>query len=389
MFLMTACPSDDLVFRVQVATEFDPLKCNPGLPERSWDLTPPTRVWSLLEPEEGERRVLEGGSLLCTGIAGTGKTTYMRGLVERLRKDGKVVDIISKTHTASRRAGGVTADHWVRRHVMHGAPKCDVLWIDEISQLDVGLWLQINKLASTMQFLLSGDFNQFSPLGNTFRGSTVSESAFEDSGLLHTLSGGNKVVLTTCRRSEAVLFDFYSSLIAGGSRFELRVADAVRHARVYFPDTAPARWNLVISHQRRIRINRSYNDREASPEAVTLEVKGKAAHGNAAQTMKLWPGIQLLGCVSSEKKGMRNGCLYTVESVGADAVKLEGLGSFTFEQTTLWLRLSYAQTYASCQGTEFTESLCLWDVAHKSCSMRHLFVGMSRASQGAAVSLQN
>ena len=84
-----------------------------------------------------------------TGIARTGKTTYVRGIVERLRKDVKVVDIISKTHTASRRAGGVTADHWVRRHVMHGAPKCDVLWIDEISQLDVGLWVQINKLTST------------------------------------------------------------------------------------------------------------------------------------------------------------------------------------------------------------------------------------------------
>jgi hypothetical protein len=75
--------------------------------------------------------------------------------------------------------------------------------------------------------------------------------------------------------------------------------------------------------------------------------------------------------------------------VGADAVKLEGLvSSFTFEQTTLWLRLSYAQTYASCQGTEFTESLCLWDVSHKYFTMRHLFVGLSRAAQGAFVSLQ-
>ncbi len=85
---------------------------------------------------------------------------------------------------------------------------------------------------------------------------------------------------------------------------------------------------------------------------------------------------------------MRNGCLYTVESVG-DVVRLEGVEStFTFEQTTLWLRLSYAQTYASCQGTEFTGSLCLWDVNHKYFSMRHLFVGLSRAAQGAFVSMR-
>ncbi len=76
---MTACPSDDLVFRVQAAAESDPLKSNPGLPERFWDLTPPPRVWSLLESEEGERRGTEGGSLLVTGIAGTGKTHYLQG----------------------------------------------------------------------------------------------------------------------------------------------------------------------------------------------------------------------------------------------------------------------------------------------------------------------
>jgi hypothetical protein len=278
----------------------------------------------------------------------------------------------------------------VRRHVLHGAPRCDVLWIDEISQLDVGLWVEINKLASTgMQFLLSGDFNQFAPIGNNFRGAAVPETAFEDSGLLHTLCGGNKVVLTVCRRSEAGLFDFYSSLIVGGSRFGLQVSDAVRDARLLFPGSAPARWNLVISHQRRIRINREYNEREAPPEAVLLIVKGKAAEGNAAQSMKIWPGLQLLGCVSSEKKGVRNGCLYTVESVEADAVKLTELPtSFSFEQATLWLRLSYAQTYASCQGTEFTESLCLWDVGHRYFSMRHLFVGLSRAAQGAFISLK-
>jgi hypothetical protein len=107
VFLMTACPSDEKVYRVLVAKAEDPLKCNPGLPERSWDLTPPNRSWIFLEPEEGERRVLDGGSLLVTGIAGTGKTTFRMGIVERLRKDGKVVDVVSKTHTASRRAGGV------------------------------------------------------------------------------------------------------------------------------------------------------------------------------------------------------------------------------------------------------------------------------------------
>jgi hypothetical protein len=105
--------------------------------------------------------------------------------------------------------------------------------------------------------------------------------------------------------------------------------------------------------------------------------------------MLLWPGIQLFGCTTAAS--VRNGCLYTVESVDAQArtLTLEAVGTMSFEQATAHLRLSYAQTYASCQGTEFTDSLCLWDCAHKHFSRRHLFVGLSRARQNAAVGLRD
>ena len=54
-------------------------------------------------------------------------------------------------------------------------------------------------------------------------------------------------------------------------------------------------------------------------------------------------------------------------------------GTFTFDQAKQWLRLSFAQTYASCQGTEFDGQLRLHDTSHKHFTRRHLFVGLSRA----------
>ena len=150
---------------------------------------------------------------------------------------------------------------------------------------------------------------------------------------------------------------------------------------------------MTISHRKRIEINRREN-RALAPETgcVFLEVKGPRACGNAAQSMLVWPGIELFGCVHAERKGVRNGCLYTVESidVASESLKLQGLeADFSFEQAKLWLRLSFAQTYASCQGTEFSGSLRLHDCASRFFTRRHLFVGLSRARQDAAVSLRD
>ena len=142
--LVSPIPSDEVVFRVMAATEADLMKSTPQLPSRTWDLKELSRNWRTLSADEAEGRALDGESLVVHGVAGTGKTTFLQGVVERLRASGKMVDVVSKTHVASNRAGGVTADHWVRRYVINGSPSCDCIWIDEISQLDVGLWLQLS-----------------------------------------------------------------------------------------------------------------------------------------------------------------------------------------------------------------------------------------------------
>ena len=386
-------PSSELVFRCGPAGESDRLKMQPAMPHRSTESPGNSGLaWEDLDLQSAEERVMRGQGLLLVGIAGTGKTHAMAAIVERLRAAGRTVDVISKTHMASRRAGGTTADHWVRRHLLHGTTTCDALWIDECGQVDVGIWAQLAKLSfAGVQVLLSGDFQQFPPLSNYWKGCQVPEEAFEQSSLLHTFASGNRCVLTECRRGDRRLFDFYSSLVPGGSRYHLPVADAVKEAKREFRHDGSARWNLVISHRKRVELNRVNNRAAAPDDAVFLEVKGRAVRGNAAQSMLAWPGIELLGCVSAERKGIRNGCLYTVEriDVPSETLRLAGVGDVTFDQAKAWLRLSYAQTYASCQGTEFAGSLRLHDCSHKWFSRRHLFVGLSRAKQDAAVSLRD
>ena len=79
--------------------------------------------------------------------------------------------------------------------------------------------------------------------------------------------------------------------------------------------------------------------------------------------------------------------LYTVESCGEERVQLASGPSLTHEQAKAWLRLSFAQTYASCQGTEFAGTLRLHDTDSAHFTRRHLFVGLSRAKDMGLVSV--
>jgi len=274
----------------------------------------------------------------------------------------------------------------VNRHVLNGTPSCDVLYLDEISQIDIGLLAILARLTYTnLRFLLAGDFNQYGAIGSCWRGTVIKNDAFERSALLHRLCGGQTVNLTECRRADVVLFDFYSSLIAGGARFELPLGAAVLQARALFHHEGPVRWNLVISHAKRTQLNRRLNlFYSAGQEVTRLRVTGAALRGNAQQSMLLWPGLQLLGCGGAA----RNQVLYTIQKIGEEELWLEGLEKpLSFAQVKSSLRLSFAQTYASVQGTEYSEPLRLHDCAHKFFTRKHLFVGLSRSRSGALVSL--
>ena len=385
---LTPADGREAVFRVQAALEKDRLHIDPAPPSRAWELRLPDAAWRDLSAAQAEEAVMNGESLLALGIAGVGKTTFIRGLVERLRALGKRVDVISKTHVASSRAGGCTADHYVRRHILHGACCADYIWVDEISQLDAGLWVQLNKLTFTsIRWLLSGDFEQFPALFSSFRGCPVADDAFERSNLLRIMAGGNRLTLRECRRSEAELFSWYASLITGGARFLAPLADVVAEAKRAFTFSGPAQHNLVISHRKRVSINNQLNKLFRPDGALFLRAAPLKGQLNAAQPMWIWPGIELLGCCAAEKRGIRNGVLYTVESWDEERINLAGGLSLSHEQAKAWLRLSFSQTYASCQGTEFAGSLRLHDTDSAHFSRRHLFVGLSRARDMALVSV--
>ena len=94
----------------------------------------------------------------------------------------------------------------------------------------------------------------------------------------------------------------------------------------------------------------------------------------------------MFACTRSVTKGLRNGTLCTVESVGETTV-LECGATLTKEEVSKYLRPSYAQTYHSSQGLTLEGRVQLCDTTHKHFTSRMLLMGLSRARATGLVQL--
>jgi hypothetical protein len=341
------------------------------------------RLWTTV-PEDLVQHCLEGNSLLLVGSPGTGKTYTARRIIEALRLEGKkVVDIISKTHAsvANIGCGAKTADHWVRKHLRHGQVRVDWLVIEELTQIDVGLWadLAVLSLTGRLNFLLLGDFKQFQAVTNTWCGCEIAASLKNSDMLFEMASGGCYHALTENRRSDAKIFDFVTGLKVDEAD-ETDLETALSEARRLFPITQLIPdTTLTISHARRVAVNRKVNFATKPPkDAVFIRGPTQKTCENSAQDMFLWKGLRLIGCGGKVPRGV----FVTVAEISDFEVTLSNETKVKHEQLHLCLRLSHCITYASSQGLTLQGRVRL-ETGGAHFGIKHLYVGASRATSSA------
>ena len=367
-------PSDELAFKPGSGARLEGDYKIPVWSEvRRWSRPEVTAT----EPRSGGFWAVDPTGLLIQGIAGTGKTHEMKKIVARLREEGRRVCVIAKTHAQVQNAeGDCTADRLLWRYLNQGRCPFDVIVVEELSQLGVNLWAELAKAKLLgVSFICLGDFNQFGAICDVWKGVRVAEDALENSDLLRELCP-HRITLVENKRSDPPLFEWYASLIPGGSRYELSMCQVLAEARAAFPpEDGHARWNLVISHARRLRINRALNLAEEHPDRVLVASGGKGD----GEDWWCFPGLVLIGALKTGR--VTKGLMYTVSAVSETHVVLEdGEISLTHHAASHALRLTYAITYASCQGLTLPGRLRLWDTRSPHFSRKHLFVGLSRAT---------
>ena len=84
---------------------------------------------------------------------------------------------------------------------------------------------------------------------------------------------------------------------------------------------------------------------------VRYEARG-AVPTNAPQTMRVWPGLRLIGAPGGK---VQKGTFLSVEAVEGDVVRLESGQAFAGPELLKHTRLCRAITYASVQGLTLRE----------------------------------
>ena len=330
---------------------------------------------------------LGGESLLLTGYPGTGKTHLARKIVEALRELGTPCTSSRRPTPPCRMWGSgrraQTADHWVRRNVRSG--RCSATWlvIEELTQLDTPLWADIACLSmnTSMRFLLLGEFRQLPAVLDSFAGAEVCRE-LKDSQLLHDLAGGWCHELSERWRFDEGVFSFLQWLRVDEAE-QVPLREAVQMARQRFPRRGEPEVCLVISHAKRLQINERENRRRAPEDALLVQYAGPETAGtNAPQTMRVWPGLRLVGAGGKVQKGV----FVTVSEVG-ERVTLENGQSFEPRELLKHTRLCSAITYASVQGLTLRGRVWLCDVESPHFTMKHLYMGCSRATSSELLSV--
>ena len=370
--------SEELVYRVEEKDKR--LFGNYKLPIReNFPISINKREWRDVDPYE---------AIAIFGPPGCGKSWTASKLIEILRAQNKKVAVVSKTHTAAMNLGGCTCNHFCFKHILHGGFSGDFVILDEVSQLELGLWMQLSKLCYVgVKFILLGDFRQLSPIGgHVHAGEILADDCIENSDLLKIMADCNRCILTENKRSDEKLFSFYAPLPSRSEDLKTLLEEARKMfpRKRGWPDTS-----IVISHKMRQKLNERQNKATKPEDAVQVW----------ANDGEIWlhKGLRLVGHMQEKKQGFVNNGSYRITELcgdGSAAAAPQGLAikfeceiskkelSASLDFVKAHLRLCYAITAASVQGATIRGRLRVYTNS-RWFSKTHLYVCCSRATSSA------
>jgi ATP-dependent exoDNAse (exonuclease V) alpha subunit len=148
-------------------------------------------------------------SINIDGLAGTGKSTLIKKLQDEMKIRGISFKSLAPTNKAARIIQGQTIHKFIRSHSKKGISEMATkyIFIDEISmvpELFYKYFIVLHRIRPDIKFIIAGDFLQMEPVKDR-----VGQCDYKFSPALFELCDGNRLQLSTCRRSDKKLFNLY------------------------------------------------------------------------------------------------------------------------------------------------------------------------------------
>ena len=313
-------------------------------------------------------------SINVDGRGGTGKSTLIRQLQNAMEERGLKYVTLAPSNKAARHINGLTIHKFIKKHPSKIIKELnlDYVIIDEISmvhEMFYKYFLIIQKLKPKLRFIIAGNFDQLLPVKD------VGDFDYQNSVALYDLCEGNRLNLTTCRRSDDVCFRKCSpENIPNLTKADFSNAFTKRH--------------LSYTNKTRIAINKQMMDN------AVVKKKGKTAlsldkldYDKNSQDVRLLAGTPIIARINKEDMGMYNNECFTIKEIQhskANILIVVELGETKDIPCFMFQRLfyvAYCITIHKSQGATFDHAYTIHDWSHPQFDNRLKYVALSRTTK--------
>ena len=323
------------------------------------DMTPFELQWNIQydyenSAEEEAKRIIESNlSYHIDGRAGTGKSYLVNKIIGELKLQNKKYMGFSPTNKGARIIQGTTIhsiyfQYQAKKSKLFEMMKdLEYIFIDEVSMMIKDfyqLFTLIKRTFKSIKFIIAGDFGQLPPVNDNWTGD------YENSPAMNLLCGGNKIKLTTCRRSDVELFNMC-----------MKTDSVIKNE---FKPTEDTYLNLAYTHITRKKVNdRCMNRYIAEKKYKTFGVKADK-YNPKTQDVKLAKGMPIIAHTTNKKLRFMNAETFVIDKISSETIEIKNeLNSVTINTKDFhkFFYLGFCLTIHASQGETFQNKYTIHD----------------------------
>ena len=242
------------------------------------------------------------------GRAGTGKSTLIKQIQEKLTKENNIYITLCPTNKACLVIKDAMtlckfSNKFKNKHTIKNL-NVDYVFVDEISmvhEIYYKFLLIIKQLKPKCKFIISGDFKQLPPVCDR-----VVDIDYKNSNILYELSDKNRLTLSTCRRANDNLFN---------------ICKDIKTVKKSDFDNKFKNMNLCYTNKKRIEINKILMDKQIKRNGAGLKLKANLKNNNS-QDVELLENMPIIAMKTDAKIGIVNNEMFTIKSIYKDVIEI-------------------------------------------------------------------